>query len=62
MVTRPIYRGARYSPARRRTSNSVSVIGESEDKVKETRGNSLKKEVIKRKVVKKKAVEEEAVI
>jgi len=54
VATGPICGGARYSPARRRASNSTSVVRESENKVEETRGDSLKKEAIKKKAIKKK--------
>ena len=55
MATGPIYRGARYSPARRRAGDGALVVGESEDKVKEAGGDSLEEEVVKRKAVKKKS-------
>jgi len=41
-VTGPVYRAAWYSPAGRYTGNSVLVVGESEDKVEETGGDSFK--------------------
>jgi len=40
-VTGPIYRGARYSPARRRASSSMLVVKGSKNKVKEARSNNL---------------------
>jgi len=40
-ATGPIYKGARYSPVRRRANSSASAVGESKDKVKETGSNSL---------------------
>jgi len=40
-TTGPICGGARYSPAGRRTGNAL-VVGENEDKVEKTKGNSLK--------------------
>jgi len=61
-VTGPIYRAVRYSLVEKHAGNNALVIGESRNKVKEVRGNSLKKETIKRKIIKKKAIEEEAVI
>ena len=61
-ATGPIYRGVRYSPAGRRTGGSALVVGESEDKIKETGGDSLEEEAVERKVVERKAVEEEAVM
>jgi len=41
-VTKPVCRAARYSPAGRRAGNGALVVGESKDKVKETKGNSFK--------------------
>ena len=37
----PICGEARYSPAGRRAGGGASAVGESEDKVKETKGDSL---------------------
>ena len=42
VATGAIYRAARYSPAGRRAGNGALVVGESKDKVKETKGNSFK--------------------
>ena len=55
-VTGPVYRVTRYSPAGRRAGGSISVVGESKDKIKEARGNSLeqKKRLQKEKPWKKK--------
>ena len=39
----------------RYASNGILVIGESENKVEEVRGNSLEKEVVERKAIKKKS-------
>jgi len=61
-VTGPICRGARYSPVRRRASGGTSVVGESENKIKEVGGDSLEEEAVERKAVERKAVEEEAVM
>jgi len=40
-VTGLVYKVARYSPAERRAGNSVSVVGESKDKIKKARSDSL---------------------
>jgi len=61
-ATRPICGEARYSPARRRASGNILVVGESENKIKETRGDNLKEEIVERKVIKRKAIKEEVVI
>jgi len=53
VATRLIYRGARYSPAGRRTGSAL-VVKESENKIEETGGDSLEEKVIERKAVKKK--------
>jgi len=41
-VTGPIYRGARYSLARRYANSGVLIVGGNKDKIKEVKSKNLK--------------------